>query len=490
MPQEYGHRGILRFFYVGRMDANLGVCGLLGLILSAIFYYLFPIPLLGSDNYFHQLFVQRGWVPYGITFLFFWGASILLAKYIGMRMERQYLLADPVAKVHKDPFGPESARRIGSDLSELWEASRATVLPNRITRMLGQFASTAEPESMQGVLREESEIDEAQLSSSYVMTKVFVWAIPILGFIGTVIGIVQAVSGFSDFVDASVADISQIKSGLGLVTSGLSVAFETTLLALVVSLIMMIPMSALQKTEENLLSAFDRYCIDNVITRAVKRRVETPTPESAILAKVLEISMRNQLDILERFKSSFMSMLSGECERFSTTVSGFTDSQKKSLLEFARLAESMTSRFNELKVLSKEMTESATSSAAAASDKIAEAYRQNVAVLAKEREAAQQQISALIQTLRKTAADGASSIVSLKSGIEAKVDAFTTAVEEQKKATESLNATNRNLELLTSTKELINVLDSIRQQLAQLKPAVDRLSRPRTIRLIDEQEES
>jgi len=99
MPKEYGHRGILRFFYVGRMDAHLGVCGLLGLILSAVFYYLFPIPLLRSDNYFFQLFVERGWVPYGITLLFFWGASILLAKYIGLRIERQYLLVDPVAKV-------------------------------------------------------------------------------------------------------------------------------------------------------------------------------------------------------------------------------------------------------------------------------------------------------------------------------------------------------------------------------------------------------
>ncbi|MBN2209009.1 MAG: MotA/TolQ/ExbB proton channel family protein [Candidatus Coatesbacteria bacterium] len=490
MPKEHAQRGLIRFFYVGRMDANLGVCGLLGLGFTAIFYYVFPIPLLGSDNYIHKLFVERGWVQYAITFLFFWGASMLLAKYVGMRMEKKYLMTDPVAKVHEDAFGPESARQIASDLSELWEASRATVLPNRIARMLGQFASTAEPESMQGVLREESEIDEAQLASSYVMTKVFVWAIPILGFIGTVIGIVQAVAGFSDFVDASVADISQIKSGLGLVTSGLSVAFETTLLALVVSLIMMIPMSALQKAEENLLSDFDRYCIDNVITKAVKRRIETPTPESAILAKVLEMSMRNQLDILEQFKSSLISSLSGECERFSATVFGFTDSQEKSLLEFARLAESMTSRFDELRAMSKEMTEATTSVATTASERIAEAYKQNVGALAKEREAAQEQISGLIKALEKTAADGASAMESLGVGFEAKVNAFINAVDEQKKATELLNAANKNLELLTSTKELISVLESVRQQLAQLKPAVDKLSRPRSIHLIDEQKEA
>ncbi|RLC48187.1 MAG: hypothetical protein DRH70_01615 [Candidatus Coatesbacteria bacterium] len=489
MSKQNGPRGLMRLFYVGRMDANLGVCGFLGLVLTAIFYYLFPLPLLSPDNYIYQLFVKRGWVPYAITILFFWGASILLAKYLGMRMERAYLLADPVAKVHKGPFSPESARQIASDLTELWEASRATVLPNRLVRMLGQFASTGEPESMQGVLREESEIDEAELSASYTMVKVFAWAIPILGFIGTVIGIVQAVAGFSNFVDASVADISQIKSGLGLVTGGLSVAFETTLLALVVSLILMIPMSALQKSEENLLTAFDRYCIDSTITRAVKRRIETPTPESAILAKVLEVSMRNQLDILERFKGTFISSLAGECEKFSATVSSFTQEQKRSLLEFARLAESMTGRFDELRALSKEVTESATTAASAASREITAALRENVAHLAKERKAAQEEISALIKAVKKTAAEGAVSMESLRSGLEAKVDAFTAAVEEQTKATETLNAANKNLELLVTSKEVVNVLGAIRQQLAQLKPAVERLSRPRTIRLIDEQAE-
>ncbi|MBN1593960.1 MAG: MotA/TolQ/ExbB proton channel family protein [Candidatus Coatesbacteria bacterium] len=486
MPKQDGQSGFIRFFYQGKMDANLGVCGLLGLALTAIFYYLFPIPLLGVDNYVYKLFAERGWVPYGITFLFFWGASILLAKYIGMRMERKYLLVDPIGKVRKETYGPESARQMISDLSELWEATRATILPNRITRMLSQFASTSEPESMQGVMREESEIDEAQLASSYVMAKVFVWAIPILGFIGTVIGIVQAVAGFSNFVSQSVADIAQIKSGIGLVTGGLSVAFETTLLALVVSLVMMIPMSALQKTEENLLSAFDRYCIDKVISNAIKRRIETPTPESAILAKVIEISMRNQLDILEQFKVNFMSMLSGESEKFSATVSEFTGSQKKSQMEFARLAESLSGRFNELRTMSKEMTETATAAATTASEKISEAYKANVEALSKEREAAQAQISSLIQTMQKVATDGATAIVSLKSGIEAKVGAFVTAVEEQKKATELLNATNKNVEMLTSTKQLIGTLEQIRQQLADLKPAVDNLSKPRTIRLVDE----
>lgn len=486
MPKENSQHGILRFFYVGRMDVNLGVCGIVGAVLTVVFYMAFPLPLL-RPGYFFSLFAERGWVPYGITFLFFWGVVVILAKFLGMLRERRYLRDDPMSKIGVAAITPEAAQKAASNLSESSRRSNATVLPNRLVRMLQQFSTTAERESMQTVLSEESEIDSAQLSASYVMVKVFVWAIPILGFIGTVIGIVQAVSGFSDFVDASVADIAQIKNGLNLVTSGLSVAFETTLLALVVSLVMMLPMSALQKTEENLLSSFDRYCIDSVISKASVRKVETPTPESAILAKVLEQSMRNQMELLEQFKSSFQSALQRSSQEFSATIDRYSNSHEKGLLEFARSAESMQGRFNELKLTASQMTESVGSAMQAAGSQIREAFESNVSALAKEREAAQKQISSLIEVLVKTANQGASSMEALQKGLESKIDGFVSAVEKQQKAVELLDAANRNLELLTSTKELTGVLETLKAQLAELKPAIENLSRPRTIRVIDEQ---
>ena len=44
------------------------------------------------------------------------------------------------------------------------------------------------------MLKSQSEIDATMVDSSYVLIKVFIWAIPILGFIGTVLGISEAVS--------------------------------------------------------------------------------------------------------------------------------------------------------------------------------------------------------------------------------------------------------------------------------------------------------
>jgi hypothetical protein len=66
------------------------------------------------------------------------------------------------------------------------------------------------------------------VQSSYTLSNVFIWAIPILGFIGTVIGIGQAVGAFSGSLDQA-QDISLLKKSLNDVTGGLATAFDTTL---------------------------------------------------------------------------------------------------------------------------------------------------------------------------------------------------------------------------------------------------------------------
>ena len=65
-----------------------------------------------------------------------------------------------------------------------------------------------------------------------------IWAIPILGFIGTVWGISGAVSNFSSAmtsVESAAAVSEALKDNLPLVTADLATAFDTTLLALLLS---------------------------------------------------------------------------------------------------------------------------------------------------------------------------------------------------------------------------------------------------------------
>ena len=116
------------------------------------------------------------------------------------------------------------------------------------------------------MLASHSEIDANAVQSSYTLLNVFIWAIPILGFIGTVIGISAAVGGFSGGLEAA-QDISALKDSLNNVTGGLATAFDTTLIALVMSIFVMFPSSSLQKAEEDLLNWVDEYCNENLLKR-------------------------------------------------------------------------------------------------------------------------------------------------------------------------------------------------------------------------------
>lgn len=91
------------------------------------------------------------------------------------------------------------------------------------------------------------------------------WAIPILGFIGTVQGLGVAVAGFG--VLGGMADVSAIKSAIGQVTVGLGVAFDTTLLALILTTILMFPLISFQRKEEGLFGELDNYIDDLLLAR-------------------------------------------------------------------------------------------------------------------------------------------------------------------------------------------------------------------------------
>jgi biopolymer transport protein ExbB/TolQ len=117
-----------------------------------------------------------------------------------------------------------------------------------------------------------------------------------LGFIGTVIGIGAAVGAFSETLEAA-ASIETMKDSIGSVTGGLGVAFDTTLLALVMSILIMFPASAVQRIEEGLLGEVDDYCAEILVRRLKDAETEvTPGPVDdallSALARRIALEMR------------------------------------------------------------------------------------------------------------------------------------------------------------------------------------------------------
>jgi biopolymer transport protein ExbB/TolQ len=151
------------------------------------------------------------------------------------------------------------------------------------------------------VLRNQAERDENVVESSYTMLRVFIWAIPILGFIGTVLGIGASVGGFSESVSEA-ANLEVMKDSIGVVTSGLGVAFDTTLLALVMSIFIMFPASSLQKAEEEYLDRVDQYCQRHLISRLDDGSVGAPglAGDTAVIQRTAERLADELLVALER----------------------------------------------------------------------------------------------------------------------------------------------------------------------------------------------
>jgi len=133
------------------------------------------------------------------------------------------------------------------------------------------------------------------------MVRVFIWAIPILGFIGTVMGIGASVGGFSESV-ASAGDLEVMKDSIGTVTTGLGVAFDTTLLALVMSIFIMFPTSSLQKAEQDFLAAVEDYCRQHMIPRLDDGGVADPSdpPSDEALSLAADRLAERLAEVLER----------------------------------------------------------------------------------------------------------------------------------------------------------------------------------------------
>ena len=100
-------------------------------------------------------------------------------------------------------------------------------------RLLAVWDTTGSSFQLARAADSDVELYELSMSSSFSLPKVLLWAIPLMGFIGTVIGMSQAVGSF-DAVLSNADNVDGLKNGLVKVTGGLGTAFDTTYLALVI----------------------------------------------------------------------------------------------------------------------------------------------------------------------------------------------------------------------------------------------------------------
>ena len=282
-------------------DVGLRITGLIAALLTGVFYAALVIPLSGS--YVADLFGERGWVPYGISWLSVWAGVLLVVKAQLLRSQQRSLELDLLPDAIAARITPANAPDFRAHLQALASGQPArpplpaalvssasrNFLIERIDNALERFRMRGSAPDLVDHLAGQSQLDANAVASSYTMVRVFIWAIPLLGFIGTVIGISAAVAGFSDSVAAAV-DLDVMKQSIGSVTTGLGVAFDTTLLALVMSIVIMFPASSLQKAEEDFLNRVEAYCDERLGRRLDDESAETGPLPAGLEALQTQIS--------------------------------------------------------------------------------------------------------------------------------------------------------------------------------------------------------
>ena len=245
----------------------------LALVFTAVFYEIFPLPLF-SEQRLVDLF--DNWVSETIVGMTAWSLFLLGFKYLRFRREQQAdtLFAHATVKaVFAQGVFPRDMdqvlARLNSALAALAPKGIArTTIHQRVLALLRFVRATPTKEALQDMLNHHAEVAYKRMEASYVVLQVFIWAIPILGFIGTVLGIAQAVYEFSDFiqtVEQGAQFNTQMRTALGGVTGGLAVAFNTTFLALVLVIPVMLATTFLQKLEEEMLLTVEEYCMEEIL---------------------------------------------------------------------------------------------------------------------------------------------------------------------------------------------------------------------------------
>ena len=234
-------------------------------LLMALMFYGTLYPILGK-YYIATVFYERGPTQYTTVMFTGWVLAFLFIKWRKLAFQRRALAIQVVPMDVGFTLTPETAPHVLERLYAAVDNPRHFMLFARIELALANLKNLRRISDLDEVLKSQAENEENSMESSYTNIKGFIWAIPVLGFIGTVLGLSSAFCEFRTLMAGS-SDMSQIKEGLKGVTTGLSIAFETTMVSLASALVLQMLVNLVKKGEEDFLDECKDYSLRHVVTK-------------------------------------------------------------------------------------------------------------------------------------------------------------------------------------------------------------------------------
>lgn len=244
---------------------------LVGCVVIGVLSVALPVPQqMTGEIYVSALLLDRGSGLYPLTIqnlmwlMFFFGLGELWIRFRRADREldqlQQGILPDDDTTMFR-----------GKDLVPIYrsimKARRARYyrLQRLILRIVQQFQISRSIDQANSLMNSSLELMQHEIELKYNMLRYLVWLIPTLGFIGTVVGIALALSAAGDMPDLDMAD--DVQAWFAAMTTKLGIAFNTTLLALLMAAVQVFVLHMAQGKEEGALNSAGQYCLDKLINR-------------------------------------------------------------------------------------------------------------------------------------------------------------------------------------------------------------------------------
>jgi len=187
--------------------------------------------------------------------LMLWALAILGYKWATVLRERGLLEIDLLPLTEGIKILPEDARRYAKPLDALKPALRNLLLPRAVFQSLTRFETTQSVQDAASATGSICQNEGERLDSELAQIRYIAWAIPSIGFIGTVRGIGNALGLAHRAVQGDITGVTQ----------NLGTAFNSTLIALLLSIVLMFLVHQLQLAQERLVLDTETYVNDRLI---------------------------------------------------------------------------------------------------------------------------------------------------------------------------------------------------------------------------------
>jgi len=209
--------------------------------------------------------VMSDWMNLGTFILFGGGLVVLLSR---MRSANKEWDAFNIQLFDKDEDTlvlPDDVTAIRQQLNSMDKKNKQLLLMQLVSSGVERARANWDAADVGNAISTKAEgIQDAQ-EADYAIVKYIAWAIPSVGFIGTVLGIGNAMGA----MQATGSD-DTAGTGFQAAVGHLSMAFNTTFVALVLSLILMLVFYMTQGLEDSLLARARQWCHDRFVLKMYK----------------------------------------------------------------------------------------------------------------------------------------------------------------------------------------------------------------------------